>query len=148
MNNYKKSQRLRGYKIILENRSLTAITSSRLTLKEANHDSHSAGHPHFIGDCTYRRHSGSTHHIGWSLTEGWVALSIALYILTGLFWLPVVWIQIRLRDLAAKASCEDQPLPAAYHRLFGIWLVCGIPAFTAVLAIIWLMLVRPTIKIF
>ena len=83
--------------------------------------------------------------VGWSLGEGWMILSIALYILTGLFWLPVVWIQIRLRDMAKAAAKEQTPLPAAYYRLFHIWFLCGIPAFLAVLTILWLMVARPII---
>lgn len=81
--------------------------------------------------------------LGWPLTEGWIAVSLALYVLTGLFWLPVVWIQIRLRDLAREASRSRSTLGADYERLFRIWFACGIPAFAAVLAIIWLMLTRP-----
>lgn len=83
--------------------------------------------------------------LGWSLTEGWLLLSIGLYILTGAFWLPVIWIQIRLRDLARAAAAGATPLPARYHRLFRIWVLCGFPAFLAVLAILWLMLTRPDI---
>lgn len=82
--------------------------------------------------------------IGWSLTEGWILASVGLYVLTGLFWLPVVWIQTRLRDLAKEAARHRSELPEEYHRLFRIWLMCGFPAFFAVLAIFWLMLVRPS----
>ena len=80
---------------------------------------------------------------GWPLTSGWLLLAIALYVLTGAFWLPVVWIQLRLRNLAQQAADKGAPLPGAYDRLFRIWFVCGIPAFTAVLGILWLMLTRP-----
>ncbi len=81
--------------------------------------------------------------IGWDLTEPWVLLSLGLYLVTGAFWLPVVWIQTRLRDLARAAAAEDHPLPPRYHRLFRIWFLCGFPAFASVLAILWLMLARP-----
>jgi uncharacterized membrane protein len=84
-------------------------------------------------------------HAGWSLWEGWIALSIGLYLLTGAFWLPVVWMQTRMRDLAAKAAAIHQPLPAAYHRLFWAWFAFGFPAFGAVLGIFWLMLAKPQI---
>lgn len=90
---------------------------------------------------------GLAHVLGWRLTEGWLALSIALYVLTGLFWLPVVWIQIKLRDLAAAAAKDKVALPGAYDRLFRIWFLCGIPAFTAVLAIVWLMLAKPRFRL-
>lgn len=81
--------------------------------------------------------------LGWDLTEGWLVLSLGLYVLTGLFWLPVVWIQIRLRDLARQAVKAQTDLPVVYFRLFAIWFACGIPAFLSVLAILWLMLARP-----
>lgn len=81
--------------------------------------------------------------IGWSLTEGWILAALGLYVVTGCFWLPVVWIQIRLRRLAEAAANAGQPLPPAYHRLFRIWFACGFPAFGAVLAIVWLMIAKP-----
>lgn len=83
------------------------------------------------------------HLIGWSLFDHWLALSLGLYVLTGLFWLPVVAIQIRLRDLARSAARDGCDLPPAYDRLYRIWFLCGFPAFAAVLAIVWLMLTRP-----
>ncbi|MEW2912699.1 DUF2269 domain-containing protein [Leisingera sp. JC11] len=85
--------------------------------------------------------------LGWPLSAGWLALSLGLYVLTGLFWLPVVWIQLRLRDLARAAAEAGGALPARYHRLFAIWFVCGIPAFAAVLMILWLMLARPDLGV-
>ncbi|WP_425286825.1 DUF2269 family protein [Nitratireductor soli] len=81
--------------------------------------------------------------LGWSWTEGWLLLSLALYVVVGLFWLPVVWIQMQLRDLARHAAAARTPLPARYFRLYHIWFACGFPAFVAVLAIVWLMLARP-----
>ncbi len=86
--------------------------------------------------------------LGWSLTEDWIVASVLLYILTGLFWLPVVWIQIRLRDYARLANHDGTALPVAYFRLFRLWFACGIPAFVAVLTIVWLMLARPDLALF
>lgn len=85
--------------------------------------------------------------LGWSMGEGWIVVSLALYVLTGLFWLPVVWIQQRMRKLAEAAAEARAPLSETYHRLFRLWFALGIPAFAAVLAIIWLMLARPTITL-
>jgi uncharacterized membrane protein len=87
------------------------------------------------------------YEIGWPLTSGWVLLSLILYVVVGLFWLPVVWIQIQLRDLARQAVASGTPLPARYSRLFRIWFACGFPAFFSVLAILWLMLNKPEITI-
>lgn len=88
------------------------------------------------------------HVVGWPLSERWLVLSLALYILTGLFWLPVVFIQIELRNLARLAAREGKALPARYFRLYRIWFACGFPAFFSVVAIFWLMLTRPSIELF
>jgi uncharacterized membrane protein len=82
-------------------------------------------------------------NVGYSLFDGWIAWSIVLYFFTGAFWLPVVWMQIRMRDLAAAALRENRPLPSRYHKLFRWWFAFGFPAFAAVLAIFWLMIARP-----
>ena len=86
--------------------------------------------------------------LGWRMSEGWVALSLALYVLTGAFWVPVVWMQQRMRVLAEEAVRTGAPLPDAYHKLFRAWLLCGVPAFLAVLTILWLMLARPALTLF
>jgi uncharacterized membrane protein len=83
--------------------------------------------------------------IGFSLREGWIVLSILLYLAIGAFWIPVVFMQVRMRDLAAAAAREGRPLPAEYHRLFRLWFAFGFPAFGAVLAIIWLMIAKPAL---
>lgn len=85
--------------------------------------------------------------VGWSLLEGWVLVSLCLYVVVGVFWLPVVWIQIRLRRMAEAAALASEPLPPAYHRLYRIWFACGFPAFFAVLAIVWLMLTKPELSL-
>ncbi|MER8972946.1 DUF2269 family protein [Mesorhizobium sp. M0800] len=82
---------------------------------------------------------------GYSLSEGWIVLSIALYIFTGMFWLPVVWMQMQMRKLASQAAAAGAPLPPRYHRLFWLWFAFGFPAFAAVLGIFWLMITRPAI---
>lgn len=85
---------------------------------------------------------------GYSLSDGWIVLSIALYLLTGAFWLPVVWMQMKMRDLAEEAAITGRPLPPRYHRLFRLWFAFGFPAFAAVLAIFWLMMTRPAFSLF
>jgi uncharacterized membrane protein len=84
---------------------------------------------------------------GYSLAEGWIVASIALYLFTGAFWLPVVWMQSRMRALAAAAAESGAALPEQYHRLFRWWFAFGFPAFAAVLAIFWLMIARPEIDL-
>jgi uncharacterized membrane protein len=84
---------------------------------------------------------------GWSLGEGWIVVSLVLYVVIGLFWLPVVWIQIRLRNLAQTARDSNAALSDTYDRYFRIWFLCGVPAFILILIIVWLMLARPDINL-
>jgi uncharacterized membrane protein len=88
------------------------------------------------------------HEVGYALSEGWIVLSVLLYLLTGAFWLPVVFMQMRMRDLAEAAALAGTALPNAYHRLFWTWFAFGFPAFGAVLGIFWLMIARPGIALF
>jgi uncharacterized membrane protein len=63
--------------------------------------------------------------LGLSLGEPWIVISLALYFFAGAFWLPVVWMQARLRDLATAAARDNAPLPDAYRRLFRLWFARG-----------------------
>jgi uncharacterized membrane protein len=85
------------------------------------------------------------HRLGWSLGEDWIVLSLVLYVVAGVFWLPVVFIQIRLRNLARAAATRDTALPPQYFRLYRIWFAFGFPAFLSVIAIFWLMLEKPSL---
>ena len=83
--------------------------------------------------------------MGYSMGEDWIAASFGLYFVTGAFWLPVVWMQMKMRDLARVAAAQGTPLPPAYHRLFWWWFALGFPAFAAVLTIFWLIIARPVL---
>lgn len=80
---------------------------------------------------------------GWALTTGWILASLALYALAGACWLPVVWLQLRMRQMADKAIATDTALPPLYHRYFRIWFLLGWPAFAAMVAILGLMVFKP-----
>lgn len=84
-----------------------------------------------------------TRLLGIPLTESWVAASLALYLAAGVFWLPVVFIQTQMRDLARAAAASGSPLPDRYNRLFRIWFIFGFPGFGSVLLIFWLMIAKP-----
>lgn len=79
---------------------------------------------------------------GMTLEQRWLRWSVGLYAVAIACWLPVVWLQIRLRDLAAAAAARGEPLPRAYDRLFAWWVALGVPAFFAFVAIFWLMVVK------
>ena len=81
--------------------------------------------------------------VGYSFSDAWIFWSTVLYLVTGAFWLPVVWMQTRMRDLAVAAVAAGTDLPRSYHRLIWWWFAFGFPAFAAVIAIFWLMTARP-----
>ena len=80
--------------------------------------------------------------MGWPLISPWSVAAWSLYLLTGACWIPVVVIQIRLSREAAMAASMSA-LSARFHRQFQLWFVLGIPAFTAVLMIFYLMVAKP-----
>jgi uncharacterized membrane protein len=77
------------------------------------------------------------------LAEGWLLTSLVLYAVAGLFWVPVVFMQIEMRDLAHLAVEKGQGLPPRYFALFRRWFAFGIPGFGAVMIILWLMIAKP-----
>jgi uncharacterized membrane protein len=80
---------------------------------------------------------------GFPLTSGWVFQAIVLYVVAGACWLPVVWLQIRMRDLARLAAKEGRVLDPLYWRYARIWFWLGVPAFTAIVAVFALMVLKP-----
>lgn len=85
---------------------------------------------------------------GYSLFSIWVFGSILGYVIAGICWLPVVWLQMRCRDLAFMASENKTPLSAEYRRYFTIWWILGIPAFIALVGVFYLMANKPEHLIF
>jgi uncharacterized membrane protein len=79
---------------------------------------------------------------GMTTDATWLRWSIGLYIVAIGCWVPVVWLQIRLRDLARDAVRQDLPLPPQYWRYFRIWVALGVPAFVTFLAIFYLMVAK------
>jgi uncharacterized membrane protein len=67
-----------------------------------------------------------------------------LYAIAGACWISVVWLQIRMRGLAGAALRDGAALPAIYHRCMRIWFILGWPAFSAVIAIFYLMVAKPS----
>jgi uncharacterized membrane protein len=81
--------------------------------------------------------------LGYPLTHGWVAHAIVLFALAGVCWLPVVWLQLRMRDLAQASDRDGVPLDERYLRYARMWFWLGVPAFTAVVGIFCLMIFKP-----
>ena len=77
------------------------------------------------------------------LAARWLTASLVLYAIAGLFWIPVIFMQMEMRNLARLADGAGQPLPARYHALFRRWFLFGIPGFGSVMVILWLMIAKP-----
>ena len=83
------------------------------------------------------------HLAGYPWTTPWILLSIALYLFTGLCWLPVLWLQMRMAALAQQAALSGSALPPEYWRYARRWEMLGYPAFAAMLVVFYLMVFKP-----
>lgn len=81
--------------------------------------------------------------LGYSLADPWILAAIGLYLFVGVFWLPVVFIQMKMRNLACEAVADNRELPPLYHRLFRIWFAFGFPAFAAMVGLFAVMIWKP-----
>lgn len=77
--------------------------------------------------------------------SSWLVAVYVLYAIAGACWIPVVWLQIRVRDIAQDACVAGSALPLTYQRYMWLWFALGCPAFAAVIAIFWLMVIKPTV---
>ncbi len=82
---------------------------------------------------------------GFPLFSGWVLAAIVLYCVAGVCWLPVVWLQIRMRDLARSAERTEAAMSPLYWRYARAWFWLGVPAFAAVLGVFVLMVMKPAL---
>ena len=80
---------------------------------------------------------------GFPLSTPWIAASLVLYAVAGLCWLPVVWLQIRMRALAQQAAEAGTPLAPLYWRYARWWEALGYPAFAAMVVVFYLMVAKP-----
>jgi uncharacterized membrane protein len=84
------------------------------------------------------------HIAGFPLDTPWIFWSIVLYLVAVAAWLPVVWMQIHMRDLAAVAARDGAPLPDRYAKLLRAWVALGIVAFIAFVVVFYLMVAKPS----
>ena len=87
------------------------------------------------------------HYQGYSLLEPWLLLSIALFLVAGLCWLIVVYLQIKMRDSAILALHNQIELPATYKYQSKMWFWLGIPAFICIMLVFGLMVFKPTLGV-
>lgn len=81
--------------------------------------------------------------VGYSWTSLWIMGSIIGYLIAAFCWFPVVYLQIKMRDLAVIAAQNNTPLPAEYFRYFKYWICLGWPAFISLIIVFYLMTNKP-----
>jgi uncharacterized membrane protein len=84
------------------------------------------------------------HLAGWPLTTRWILWSFGLYLLAGAAWVPVVWMQIKMRDMAIVAANTGAPVHPRYWRLLRLWVALGVVAFLALVIVFYLMVTKPS----
>jgi uncharacterized membrane protein len=73
----------------------------------------------------------------------WLIGTYALYLLALACWLPVVWLQLRMRDMLAAKVAGEAIDEARFRRYFRWWFALGWPAFLGLVAVFWLMVAKP-----
>lgn len=80
---------------------------------------------------------------GYSLKSSWLVGSIIGYLIAGACWLPVVYLQIKIRNITSKAALKGKPLPVEYYYYFKWWFFLGWPAFMSLIVVFYLMVMKP-----
>jgi len=80
---------------------------------------------------------------GFNWNEYWLLLTYAIYIVAAACWIPVVWIQIQLKEILAESINNKSELPNHYYKLFKIWFILGWPAFLGLIVVFYLMVTKP-----
>jgi len=84
------------------------------------------------------------HQSGIAFDVLWLMWTYGLYMVAGICWVPVVFIQIRLRKIIQESFDTGTELPPSYYSLFRVWFLLGWPAFMALVAIFYLMVTKPS----
>lgn len=83
------------------------------------------------------------HLAQYPFSSAWIMWSIVLYLVAGAAWLPVVWMQIKMRDMAIEAAGTNTALPEKYWRYLRLWVALGVVAFCALIVVFYLMVAKP-----
>lgn len=86
---------------------------------------------------------GLVHVMGYAWSDPWIKWGLMLYFFAGACWLPVVWMQIKMRDMAKAAIEAGTPLPEQYWKMDRWWIILGSLAFPAIIVVFWLMVSKP-----
>lgn len=75
-----------------------------------------------------------TDKLGIAFDSVWFVTVISLFVFVGACWIPVVRIQLRIRDLIAAGAGRE-----SYRKLMRTWIVLGVLAFSSVIILFYLM---------
>lgn len=78
------------------------------------------------------------HRLSVPLDSIWLWTVLGLFAFVGGCWLPVVWIQVRIRNMLSTGADRS-----AIRPLMRWWIGLGVPAFLTVLALFALMVYKP-----
>ena len=84
------------------------------------------------------------HVSGYDLFAPWLVATYVIYLVALACWLPVVRLQLQIRDMyrsVLDGSAIDEALLA---RRIRTWFVLGWPAFVGLVIVFWLMVARPS----
>lgn len=84
---------------------------------------------------------------GIPLSTPWLAASLVLFVLAGVCWIPVVWLQLRMLAIANESATSRLELPNVYWQYARTWERLGYPAFAAMLLVSYLMVVKPAFSL-
>ena len=81
---------------------------------------------------------------GFDPMAPWLVWTYGLYLLALACWLPVVWLQLRMRDMLKIKLAGGAFDQAQFERHFRTWFALGWPAFAGLVGVFWLMVAKPT----
>jgi len=80
--------------------------------------------------------------LGYSFYASWFYAVIGLFVIIGCCWLPVVWIQYKIKHLAEQAQ-QSGEFSSAFWFWMRLWIALGIPAFITIMLMLYLMVFKP-----
>ena len=82
-------------------------------------------------------------YLGQAWTSAWSISVLGLYAFVGICWLPVVWLQIWLRNRADQLQASNEPVDNQYQYRMKVWFILGVLAFPAVVILYGFMIFKP-----
>jgi len=81
--------------------------------------------------------------VNYSFSYFWIYGSIIAYSIAVCCWIPVVFLQYKMRNIAMKSLNKNELLPREYYYYFKIWFLLRWPAFLSFLIVFYLMTFKP-----